>query len=649
MTVSPAPRGFSPATALTLEAVNQMDQAAFTAALGFAFELSPWVVERAHAAGPFASRAALHQAMIAVLKAAPQADKLALIRAHPELAGKAAIAKTLTAESLSEQASAGLDQLTPEEYQRFHALNDAYGARFGFPFIICARLNDKGSILAAMEARLANDPDDEITEALTQIGLISWLRLEDAVADADAAPIPPGGLPALAEAVRRDLELLDLHGPSWVRSRQGAHDVVIVGGGQSGMGAAFGLMRERVRDILVLDENPAGFEGPWATYARMITLRTPKELTAIDFGMPNLTFRAWWEAQYGQAGWAALDKIPRDQWMAYLRWYRAVLEIPLRNDAKVTAIEPQPDGLFRLTLAAGEAVTARKVVLATGIQGGGEWHAPGFITQAIPRTRWAHTSEAIDFEALVGKRVAILGGGASAFDNAQHGLKAGVAQVHVFVRRQALPQVNPIRFMEAVGFSRHFANFDDATKYAVIDSFLERNQPPTNDTFTRAAAYPGFKLHLGSPWLKVEDGPAGVTLTTPKGQFEYDFLILSTGFKTDAALRPELASVAADIALWKDRHQPAGRANPLLDDHPYLGPGFEFQARTPEGAARLHGLFAFNYSALASLGLSASALSGMKFALPKLVHAITRQLFLDDQDRILADFHAYDQPEFVSG
>jgi len=644
MTAAPAAQAFAHSAKLTLDQINHLDQTGFTKALGFAFELSPWVVERAHAAGPFASLEALHSAMMAVLTAAPEADQLALIRAHPELAGKAAIAKALTAESLREQAGAGLDRLTEAEYARFHALNAAYGQRFGFPFIICARLNDKTSILTAMEARLAHSDAAEIAEAIAQIGLISRLRLEDAVVE----PIPAGGLTALNAAVRRDLDLLDFHSPSWVRPRTGVIDVIIIGGGQSGLGAAFGLMREKVRNILVLDENPPGAEGPWATYARMLTLRTPKHLTTIDFGQPNLTFRAWWEAQHGLAGWEALDKIPREQWMAYLRWFRAVLDIPVRNLAKVVAVQAAEPGQFTVQLATGETLTARKVILATGIQGGGEWHAPPFITQALPPHRWAHTSQAIDFEALRGKRVAILGGGASAFDNAQHGLKQGVGTVDVFIRRPALPQVNPIRFMEAAGFSRHFANFDDAAKYAVIDSFLERNQPPTNDTFSRAAAYPGFSLHVGSPWLKVEDGAGGVTVTTPKGQFEFDFLILSTGMKTDAALRPELASLAPHIALWKDRHQPDGRRNPLIDDHPYLGPGFEFQAKTPEGAGLLRGLFAFNYSALASLGLSASALSGMKFALPKLVHAVTGQLFMDDGPQILADFYAYDQPEFVS-
>jgi len=166
---------------LSLADVNALDETGFTQALGFVFELSPWVVTRAHAAGPFASRDALHGAMMAVLENAPETDRLALIRAHPELAGKAAIAKTLTAESQSEQASAGLDRLTPDEFAHFHDLNAAYGAKFGFPFIICVRLNDKASILSAMTRRLAHDHRSEIDEAIAQIGLISRLRLFDTV------------------------------------------------------------------------------------------------------------------------------------------------------------------------------------------------------------------------------------------------------------------------------------------------------------------------------------------------------------------------------------------------------------------------------------------------------------------------------------
>src|SRR5688572_3269218 len=115
---------------------------------------------------------------MAVVHDATPEEQLALIRAHPELAGKAAIDGSLTEASAAEQASAGLDRLTPAEFERFHALNSAYAQKFGFPFIICVRLTDKAGILAAMERRLANDRDTEIAAALGEIGEIVKLRLE---------------------------------------------------------------------------------------------------------------------------------------------------------------------------------------------------------------------------------------------------------------------------------------------------------------------------------------------------------------------------------------------------------------------------------------------------------------------------------------
>lgn len=452
--------------------------------------------------------------------------------------------------------------------------------------------------------------------------------------------------------VAHDLECLGFGGPDWTRTgphgNEHVFDVVIVGGGQSGLGAAFGLLRERISNILVLDENPEGREGPWDTYARMGTLRTPKHLTSIDYGIPSLTFRAWWEALHGAAGWDAIDKIPRGDWMNYLRWYRRVLRLPVRNDSRLLLIEPVRRGLFRLKLADGSTLLSRKVVLATGIQGGGRWQAPAMVSH-LPSGRYAHTCEAIDFDALAGKRIAILGGGASAFDNAQHALAHGAGEVHVFVRRKALPTVNPIRFMEANGIIPRFPALGDDAKYRFMKSFFERNQPPTNDTFNRAAAYPGFRLHLGSPWLGVDEDSDGVVVTTPRGKACFDFLILSTGLVTDPSLRPELKLLADRIARWSDRHDTnGGEREAVLDAHPYLGDGFEFLGRTSEDEAALHGLFAFNYSGLVNFGLSASAISGLRQALPRLVQGIADQLFLDDEAAIVADYLAYAEPEFTA-
>lgn len=150
----------------------------FIGRYGHLFEHSPWVVEQAWRLGPFQGREDLHAAFMRVLEDAGEPAQLALVRAHPQLADKAAITLGLTQSSADEQASAGLTQLTASEFDAFHALNRGYLDRFGFPFVICVRLHDKAGILAAMRARLTNDAATELKEAIAQIGLISRLRLD---------------------------------------------------------------------------------------------------------------------------------------------------------------------------------------------------------------------------------------------------------------------------------------------------------------------------------------------------------------------------------------------------------------------------------------------------------------------------------------
>ncbi|HEX7383597.1 MAG TPA: 2-oxo-4-hydroxy-4-carboxy-5-ureidoimidazoline decarboxylase [Burkholderiaceae bacterium] len=169
---------------LTLEKLNAAAPAEFAALLEGVYEHSPWIAERAAGARPFASLAALELALVRAVREAGRDAQLGLIRAHPELAGKAMVAKALTAESTGEQRRAGLTDCTPEEFARLQQLNAAYNARFGWPFILAVR-GPRGTgltraqILAAFERRLANHPDFEFAEALRQIDRIAQVRLND--------------------------------------------------------------------------------------------------------------------------------------------------------------------------------------------------------------------------------------------------------------------------------------------------------------------------------------------------------------------------------------------------------------------------------------------------------------------------------------
>ena len=166
---------------LPLSAVNALDAEGFAARFGDVAEGSPWVAGTAFAARPFADREALVAAFVAALRAAPADAQIALLCAHPDLAGRAAVAGDIAQESRREQAGAGLDRLTPEEFARFTALNDRYRARFGFPFIFAVKGAAKDAILAAFEARAGNDAGTERKAALANVERILRFRIEDRV------------------------------------------------------------------------------------------------------------------------------------------------------------------------------------------------------------------------------------------------------------------------------------------------------------------------------------------------------------------------------------------------------------------------------------------------------------------------------------
>ena len=166
----------------TLETLNAADRAAFVKAVGDIFEHGAWVAEQAYAARPFASVDALHGAMMQAVRGAPRLEQLAFLRGHPELGGKVARAGAMTADSVAEQGGLGLNRLSDNDFARFERANTAYRDKFGFPFIVCVRRHTSaGSILTAFEQRVGNDEETELATALTEIGYITRLRLNDRI------------------------------------------------------------------------------------------------------------------------------------------------------------------------------------------------------------------------------------------------------------------------------------------------------------------------------------------------------------------------------------------------------------------------------------------------------------------------------------
>ena len=189
-------------TTFSLDSLNAADEAGVIAALGDIYEHAPWVAQAVAGARPFATLAALHDAMIAAVRAAPAERRLALIKSHPDLAGKAARAGTLSADSRTEQASAGLDRLSQAQLAQFHRLNDAYREKFVMPFIICVRRHSKDSILRHFERRLQNDAAAEAEAALSEIFRIAALRLDARIEAAEALEVHG----------RLSTHVLDIHG-----------------------------------------------------------------------------------------------------------------------------------------------------------------------------------------------------------------------------------------------------------------------------------------------------------------------------------------------------------------------------------------------------------------------------------------------------
>ncbi len=467
--------------------------------------------------------------------------------------------------------------------------------------------------------------------------------------DAASTPInPPGSgerpladaearLAGLEKRVHADLHTLRHPETEWMAERTGPDgerllDVLIAGAGQGGLAVAGQLIRERVGNILVIDKAPKGKEGVWNDFGRMPVIRSPKQYPGPDQGIPSLTYEHWHRARYGDGDWDGMEFVPIPAWIDYLDWVRETLALPVQNDTELKGIEPAEDCLA-VTLATPRGDVrrhVRRLVLATGHDGTGRWDLPEMLAH-LPPHFCARASDDIDFDALRGKRVAVLGVGASSGDNAICALEAGAAELVMFCRRPTHRRQQVYRWCITAGFLRHFNALDDAWRWRFMQRILNIRMGMPPETWKRMSEFDAFRLETDCDWREVREKDAGVEIVTNRGGFDADFIISGTGHDQDVRARPEFASLAGDIALWADRYTPPPElADDRLARYPYIGPNFEFLEKVPGRAPHLSRIHDFTFGPTMSYGPSGCSISTLRLTVPMLVDGVTRGLFTED-------------------
>ena len=461
-------------------------------------------------------------------------------------------------------------------------------------------------------------------------------------------------LQALNEQVAEQLDFLTLPAPRWLPDLdidgEPLLDVAIIGGGMAGIAAAAAIRNMGI-GVVNFDARPEGEEGPWATTARMETLRSPKQLIGPALGIPALTFRAWFEAQFGRAEWDALDKIPRLMWMDYLRWYRQVLKLDIRNEHRVTLIRLHADhvALDMDTPSGPRSVLARRVVLATGRDGLGGPTVPD-LAHDLPRDRWAHSAHRNDYGDLHGKRVAVVGGAASSMDSAGTALEAGAEFVDLLIRREEVPRINRGKGMGNPGMVAGFQHLPDAWRWRIQGYLAAQQTPPPRGSVLRVARNPNARFWQGCALLSARMEGNEVVLETSRGTMRFDFVVFATGFRVDWEQKPFLAEVAACALTWGERAARAGEPRPKgweagLAAMPVLGPAFEFQPKEPgacPGIERIHGLV---YPAVMSHGPVSGDIPAISDGALRLADGLAGLFYVEDIDTHFERGLTYAEPE----
>jgi FAD-dependent urate hydroxylase len=454
----------------------------------------------------------------------------------------------------------------------------------------------------------------------------------------------------LESRTRRAVAYLGEETPNWVpQTPEIDHDVLIVGGGQTGLALNFALRRAGITNVSVIDAVPEGFEGIWLTCARMETLRSSKTLPGPELGLESLTFRSWYEARFGEEAFEKLDRCERTLWADYVKWYRQTLDITVRNGVTLKRIIPLERG-FEVELVQSDKKfreRTRKIVLATGMIGSGEPSTPPVIA-SLPRTYWVHTDDIFDSEIFRGQTVGVLGAASSAFDVAAIALEFGAREVHLFARHAQLVHTTRLKGLSYAGALEHFPELPDADKWHLMRYIWARSAGPIADTVLRATRFENFHLHLSSNWHSSAIVNDRVTIDTDTGRFEFDKIVAGTGYRVNLAARPELTGIIDDIALWRDRFTPPeDEESETLGSYPYLGTGFEFMEKTPGTAPYLADIHCMSNAAMLSLGRAVGEITSIRYGVPRLANRLGQDLFLADRQHHIERIKSFNRPDLT--
>lgn len=309
--------------------------------------------------------------------------------------------------------------------------------------------------------------------------------------------------------------------------------------------------------------------------------------------------------------------------------------IDVRYGTQLMRIEPA-NGCFRLHLEINgrpNVETSRKVVLATGFTGNGGAYLPPVLAK-LPEMMRSHTQDAIDFGALRGKTVAVVGAAAAAFDAAGMALENGAAAVHLFARRREIASVPISRLRGYAEAYDHYRQLPDAIRWHQAIRFRQAGSTPTLDAIQRTVAFPHFHLHLAAPWHKADMADGQVVAYASDGTFRFDHVTAGTGYFVNPSARPEIAAFADKILLWRDQYVPsAEEKDEFLGSHPYLGEGHEYLEKVPSSAPFLRDIHAHNPAGFVSFGLPIGDIPSMRRDIPLVAARISRDLFLADLDQ----------------